>query len=79
MSPWSVRYIVTQSRVGRRTVMECRASGWFAASLLFGLKPNDGITRALACCLLAATALFATLVPARRATKLDPLVALRDE
>ena len=51
----------------------------FAASLLFGLKPNDVITLALACSLLAATALFATLVPARRATRLDPLVALRDE
>lgn len=51
----------------------------YAESLLFGLKPNDMVTLALACGLLAATALFATLVPARRALMLDPVVALRDE
>ena len=51
----------------------------YAESLLFGLKPNDAVTLALACGLLAATALFATLIPARRALRLDPVMALRDE
>ena len=51
----------------------------YAESLLFGLKPNDAVTLAAACGLLIATAVLATLVPARRALHLDPAVALRDE
>jgi predicted permease len=51
----------------------------YAESLLFGLKPNDAVTLAAACGLLLVTALLATLVPARRALRLDPAVALREE
>ncbi|MGH9628098.1 MAG: ADOP family duplicated permease [Bryobacteraceae bacterium] len=51
----------------------------YAESLLFGLKPNDVVTLAVACALLAVTALLATLIPARRALGLDPVVALREE
>jgi ABC-type antimicrobial peptide transport system permease subunit len=51
----------------------------YAESLLFGLQPNDAATLAAACVLLSITALLATLVPARRALRLDPAVALRDE
>jgi predicted permease len=51
----------------------------YAESLLFGLKPNDALTLAAACALLVITALFATLVPARRALRLHPAVALREE
>lgn len=51
----------------------------YAESLLFGLKPNDALTLVLACVLLLGTALLATLLPARRAVRMDPAVALREE
>ena len=47
--------------------------------LLFGLTPVDPLTLVLAIIALVAVAIVATYVPARRAMKLDPLVALRDE
>jgi predicted permease len=50
-----------------------------AASMLFGLKPHDPATLLLAVATLAAVAVAASYVPARRAAKLDPMVALRDE
>lgn len=55
------------------------AAGKSAASLLFGLKPYDPVTLAVACGGLAAVALSASVIPARRAARLDPMAALRDE
>ncbi len=53
--------------------------GRFAQSLLFGLKGNDPISLLAAAALLASTAAFATLIPARRAAGVEPTMALREE
>jgi ABC-type antimicrobial peptide transport system permease subunit len=50
-----------------------------ATSLLFGLKPHDPATLAMATVILATIALAASYLPALRASKLDPVVALRNE
>jgi putative ABC transport system permease protein len=50
-----------------------------AKSLLFGLKPRDPLTLVMAVVSLSAVAALASFVPAYRASKLDPLTALRYE
>jgi ABC-type antimicrobial peptide transport system permease subunit len=47
--------------------------------LNFNINPTDFRTYAVVAVLLAAVSLIATLIPARRATKVDPMVALRTE
>lgn len=79
-----VRQIVTQAM---RPVLAGVVIGVIAAlllsrtvqQLLFGVTPHDPLTMATILVLLTATALIACLLPARRATRIAPLTALREE
>jgi ABC-type lipoprotein release transport system permease subunit len=51
----------------------------FLSSQLFGVGATDPTTFTAVSVLLIGIALLATLVPAMRATRVDPVVALRDE
>jgi putative ABC transport system permease protein len=54
-------------------------AGQTAAAMLFGLKAHDALTIAAAVMILAVTAMAASYVPARRAARLQPMDALRQD
>jgi putative ABC transport system permease protein len=49
------------------------------AGMLYGVRPNDPLTFGLVAAVLGAAALLAICVPARRATRIEPITALRQE
>jgi predicted permease len=55
------------------------AAGRLVTSLLFGVRPRDPVQLAGAVLILAAATAVAAYVPARRAARLDPMAALREE
>jgi macrolide transport system ATP-binding/permease protein len=59
------------------------AAAWgttrYIESFLFGLKPNDPLAMLLASGILVAALILAGYVPAMRASRIDPLTALRHE
>ena len=55
------------------------SAGRLISSLLFGVRPGDPIQLAGAVLLLAAATILAAYLPARRAARLDPMAALREE
>jgi predicted permease len=81
------RVVVMVLASGARLVLTGIALGlpaaWIASrsvtSMLFGLTPTDPATMAAAIIVLAAAAQLAAYLPARRASRVDPLVALRYE
>jgi putative ABC transport system permease protein len=47
------------------------------SEMLYGIKPNDPLTYGVIAVLLTVVALIACYIPARRATKVDPMIALK--
>lgn len=55
------------------------AAAKFVASFLYGMKPNDPLSLTLAVAVLLGAALVAGYLPARKASRIDPMTALRHE
>jgi putative ABC transport system permease protein len=60
-------------------LLACYWLSRLVSNQLYGISPNDPTTLLSVAVLLVGVALLASYIPARRATKVDPLVALRYE
>ena len=70
----------SESRVGVPAALgAARVASSQIAGLLFGLAATDPLTIAAAACSLFVVATLAAYLPARRASRVDPMVALRAE
>jgi len=58
-------------------IVAAYGAGRFVSSLLFGLSPGDPLTYGSVALLLGGLALLASVLPARRAARVNPLEALR--
>jgi predicted permease len=78
---WMVlRGVIALAAVGLSiSVPAALGTSKFVESFLYGMKPNDPISLGIAIAILLAAALVAGYLPARRASRIDPMVALRHE
>jgi putative ABC transport system permease protein len=66
--------------LGGAYVLTKYLESWMNLSwMLYGIKPDDPMTYGVMAVLLTVVALIACYLPARRATKVDPMIALRCE
>jgi predicted permease len=72
----AMRPVVIGASLG---VAGCAAVSWVLSSMLFGLNPRDPIAFIAVPLFLLTVALVASYIPARRAMRVDPVVALRHE
>jgi macrolide transport system ATP-binding/permease protein len=78
---WMVlRRVLLLAAVGLAISVPAALSGTqFVKSFLFDTRPNDPGTLALAAVVLLSAAILAGYAPARRASRIDPMAALRQE
>jgi putative ABC transport system permease protein len=60
-------------------VISALALGRLMSAMIFGVTPHDTVTLAAVAAIITIVGVTATLVPAYRATRVDPVMALRDE